>query len=246
MRNQKYSIIGTAHWSIPRAVAAAFPGAGSQLERYAAQLNGVEINSSFYNHHQPKTFARWAESVPASFQFALKLHQEITHENELKVSNPRLREVIQPYLELGKKFGVLLIQLPKSQALNLKRLEKLLDQIQKFTPVKIALEARNPSFDDAGLLSVLKAHRTSQVVADPQAILVPASHASAGGFQYFRLHGSPAMYKSSYEECSLKSYATAILQSKYESWCMFDNTTFGHATANALQLQQLIKKASII
>ena len=35
--------IGTAGWSLPKAVAASFPGEGSQLARYARVLDCAEI-----------------------------------------------------------------------------------------------------------------------------------------------------------------------------------------------------------
>ena len=75
--------IGTAGWSIPKQHAAAFPGTGVHIERYARQLHAVEINSSFYRPHKPATYARWAASVPPEFRFAVKLPREITHERRL-------------------------------------------------------------------------------------------------------------------------------------------------------------------
>jgi uncharacterized protein YecE (DUF72 family) len=71
--------IGTAAWSIPREHAAPFPVAGSHLERYAAVLNAVEINSSFYRPHRTATYERWAASVPEDFHFAVKIPKAITH-----------------------------------------------------------------------------------------------------------------------------------------------------------------------
>ncbi len=50
--------IGCAGWSIASASAADFLGDSSHLQRYAALLNAVEINSSFYRPLQPKTYAR--------------------------------------------------------------------------------------------------------------------------------------------------------------------------------------------
>lgn len=80
--------IATAAWSIPKTVAGRFPKAGSGLERYAAVFNGVEINSTFYRHHQKKTFERWASAVPAHFRFAVKIPREITHGARLRNIGP--------------------------------------------------------------------------------------------------------------------------------------------------------------
>ena len=77
------AIVGTAAWSIGREVADQFPSEGSSLARYAAILNGVEINSSFYKTHKPDTWRRWADSVPESFRFSVKLPKRISHELRL-------------------------------------------------------------------------------------------------------------------------------------------------------------------
>ena len=72
--------IGTAGWTVPKAVAHAFPGEGGHLARYAGRLDAVEINSSFYRPHRPATYARWAECVPKDFRFAVKVPRLVTHE----------------------------------------------------------------------------------------------------------------------------------------------------------------------
>ncbi len=51
--------IGTAGWAIRREYQGSFPGESSHLARYAARLDAVEINSSFYRPHKPATYARW-------------------------------------------------------------------------------------------------------------------------------------------------------------------------------------------
>jgi uncharacterized protein YecE (DUF72 family) len=51
-------VVATAGWSIPRSVAARFPGEGTHLQRYARVLRGVEINTSFYRNHSRETYAR--------------------------------------------------------------------------------------------------------------------------------------------------------------------------------------------
>lgn len=48
--------IGTAGWSIPAQYSDRMPIGGSHLERYARQMDAVEINTSFYRPHQRKTY----------------------------------------------------------------------------------------------------------------------------------------------------------------------------------------------
>ncbi len=48
-------------------------------EKYFAQFDGVEIDSSFYNLPRLETAARWRAAAPPQFVFCLKAWQVITH-----------------------------------------------------------------------------------------------------------------------------------------------------------------------
>ena len=56
---------------------------------------------------------------------------------------------------------------------------------------------------------------------------------------YFRLHGSPVMYHSSYGDDYLAALAHQMRAMKGRPvWCVFDNTARGAATINALELRR--------
>jgi len=52
------------------------------LSYYSTKFNATEINSSFYHFTMTKTIEKWLATTPASFRFAAKLHQEITHKRK--------------------------------------------------------------------------------------------------------------------------------------------------------------------
>jgi uncharacterized protein YecE (DUF72 family) len=108
--------IGTAGWSIPRAVADAFPAEGSGLQRYASRFHFVEINTTFYRPHRPQTFARWATSVADDFRFAVKIPKAFTHELQVRDAEAPLRAFFEQTQCLGDKHGPYLVQLPPSLA----------------------------------------------------------------------------------------------------------------------------------
>ena len=108
------ALIGCAGASIPREAAPSFPSEGSHLERYAARFPVLEINSSFHRPHQPATYARWADSVPAGFRFAVKLPRTITHDQRLAGVEELLRKFAAEAGALGDKLGCVLMQLPPS------------------------------------------------------------------------------------------------------------------------------------
>lgn len=106
--------IGTAGWSVPKEHAAAFPAEGSHLGRYAQVFRAVEINSSFYRPHRRTTYERWADSVPETFRFAVKVPKAVTHEHRLRTTGELLFQFLSAVDGLGSKLGPLLVQLPPS------------------------------------------------------------------------------------------------------------------------------------
>ncbi|ABM43978.1 protein of unknown function DUF72 [Acidovorax sp. JS42] len=110
--------IGTAGWNVPQGSRHRFPAEGSHLERYAARLPAVEINSSFYRPHQRSTYERWAASTPPAFRFSVKLPRSITHTARLKGTDALLEAFLEQVQGLGERLGCLLVQLPPSLRLD--------------------------------------------------------------------------------------------------------------------------------
>jgi uncharacterized protein YecE (DUF72 family) len=110
--------IGTAGWSIARNAADRFPAEGSGLERYAARLDALEINSSFHRPHRASTWRRWCDSVPADFRFSNKAPKQITHQLRLRDCDQALAAFLGEAGTLEGKLAVLLVQLPPSLAFD--------------------------------------------------------------------------------------------------------------------------------
>lgn len=229
-------IVATAAWSIPREAWDFFPLTGSHLERYAKKLNGVEINSSFYRNHQAKTYERWRDTVPDGFRFSVKLAKVFTHEQKMQKGTEDLGATLRDVLKLGDKLSVLLVQTPPSLKLFPPTAEHFFANLRTYYTGAVAFEPRHNSWNSETAANILAKWHISRVIADPQPISNLAPHPSLA---YYRLHGSPHMYKSNYNSHRLKAYAKE-LKSQTEKiknvWCVFDNTTYGHATLNALWL----------
>ena len=110
--------VGTAGWSIPRASAPRFAAPGTHLERYARSLRCAEINSSFYRPHAATTYAKWRDSTPPDFRFAVKMPRTITHELKLQDAREPLVAFLAQTDGLAQKRGPLLVQLPPSFAFD--------------------------------------------------------------------------------------------------------------------------------
>src|SRR5687768_18070550 len=106
--------IGTAGWSIPRASAFRFQAPGTHLERYAQVLRCAEINSSVHRPHAAATYAKWRDSTPEDFRFAVKMPRTITHELKLQDARAPFVTFMDQTAALAKKRGPILVQLPPS------------------------------------------------------------------------------------------------------------------------------------
>jgi uncharacterized protein YecE (DUF72 family) len=236
-------MIGTAGWSVPLRDADNFPAEGSALERYSAGFSCTEINSTFHRPHRPSTFERWAASVPDDFRFAAKLPKTITHQQRLRECEDLLASFVGEVAALGKKLAVLLVQLPPSFAFENELVRHFLEKLRAATPVRIACEPRHASWFGVEADDLLQGLEVARVAADPVKVSEAAQPGGWRGFTYYRLHGSPVPYRSSYEPERLAAYATAIapdLAAGRDVWCVFDNTASSAATGNALSLLKML------
>ncbi|AKJ28262.1 DUF72 domain-containing protein [Caldimonas brevitalea] len=243
-------VIGTAGWSLPRAVAPAFPGEGQHLTRYARVLGCAEINTSFYRPHRLETYARWAEQTPAGFRFSVKLPRTITHEGRLRRAKAPLTQFLSEVSGLGDKLGVLLVQLPPSQVFEPRVVRNFFQLLREQHDGPVVCEPRHASWFEPAAERALQAHRVGRVGADPAKVPVAATPggwlgedgSGAGAAVYHRWHGSPRTYWSSYSAEQLQAWRDALRAwpKSADCWCIFDNTASGAAAENALALQGLL------
>jgi uncharacterized protein YecE (DUF72 family) len=237
--------VGCAGWSIPRQYAEHFPEQGTHLERYAQRLPAVEINSSFYRPHRPETYARWAASVPESFQFAVKIPKEMTHTRRLRDVADPLARFLSEIAPLGPKLGPLLVQLPPSLRFDAERVEAFFTLLRAHFRGDVVCEPRHVSWFSDEAERMLVAARVARVAADPALLPEAAQPGGWPGLVYYRLHGSPEMYSSDYSAAYLTTLAQTLRAAApaVPPWCIFDNTALGAATANALDLCAWLTRA---
>lgn len=231
-------LAGCAGWTIPKEAAAAFPEAGSHLERYAAVFPVVEINSSFHRPHRIQTYARWAEAVPEAFRFSVKLPKTITHEARLSGADALLDQFALEAGALGGKLGCILVQLPPKLGFDARVAVDFFARLQGTSDCMVACEARHPSWFSEDATDLLRERAITRVIADPAAGQ-PGPHVPTTDTVYMRLHGSPRIYYSSYPRDYLDGVARDIAVHNAAGrtvWCIFDNTASGAAVPNALDL----------
>lgn len=231
--------VGTAGWSIPRRWAHLAPGDSKGLERYAAALNAVEINTSFYRPHTRETWARWAARVPDGFRFSAKVPKAITHDAKLRDVEALLEQFLSEVTGLGDKLGALLVQLPGRFEFDLSVAMRFFRTLRKRHAGDVVCEPRHASWFTKDATRLLTDHRIARVAADP-----PKGHSACepGGWPgvvYFRLHGSPRTYFTPYDQPFLLAIAQRVMEYAVPVWVMFDNTGSGAAFENAVRMREL-------
>ena len=231
-------LIGTAGWSLPSKVAERFPTEGTSLQRYASKFGAVEINSSFHRPHRISTWERWYESVPDQFRFSVKVPKQITHANKLVECGSELDRFIEQASALKEKLAVILVQLPPKLSFDSVIAGDFLRDLGARTNATIACEPRHAGWFTEEADKLLSDLSVARVAADP-AICEEASRPGGWpGLRYWRLHGSPITYRSSYHD-RIGRYARTFEQvdeHDTDVWCMFDNTASSAATSDALAL----------
>jgi uncharacterized protein YecE (DUF72 family) len=238
--------IGTAGWSIPKALASEIGGEGQHLQRYARQFDAAEINSTFHRSHRASTLERWASSVPPHFRFSVKLPKVITHERKLIDCAELLAAFADELRPLDAHLGPVLVQLPPSLAFDPLSAGFFAAAARVFGG-SVVCEPRHPSWFGGDADKVLTDHGVARVAADPAIVPEAACPGGARHLAYFRLHGSPVMYRSSYDAAFLTDLGEKLTRLRdlgVECWTIFDNTASGAALADALVLRQQLNPDS--
>jgi uncharacterized protein YecE (DUF72 family) len=236
--------IGTAGWSIPRDIADRFSSEGTALERYSARFPVAEINSSFHRPHRISTWERWRDSVPGEFRFSVKVPKQITHKRRLVDCRSEVEDFIAQARTLGDKLAVLLVQLPPSLVFDPAVAQDFFTELTLRTSAHLACEPRHVSWFSQEADELLERLRVARVAADPSLCEAAARAGGWRGFSYWRLHGSPVIYRSSYAD-RVDAYASQLKgdEASGDVWCIFDNTASSAGAGDALALIKALDAA---
>ena len=177
--------------------------------------------------------------MPRAFRFSVKIPSAITHEQQLTASAKLLRTFLAEIEPLGQRLGCLLVQLPPTLEFDARVARTFFTVLRKEFDRGVALEPRHASWFGDGDHRLLNKFRVARVAADPPRAEGDGEPGGWPGLAYFRLHGSPRIYYSSYEDDALDALAATLRtlqRRRIPTWCIFDNTTLGAATGNALSL----------
>jgi uncharacterized protein YecE (DUF72 family) len=180
--------------------------------------------------------------VGNDFRFSVKMPKAITHVKQLENCLPELEGFLSECFALGHHLGCLLVQLPPSLVFDPNIAGGFFAALRRRYSGAVVIEPRHESWVDAQAL--LMDQRIGQAAVDPSRL--PGDDAPGGwpGIRYWRLHGSPQIYFSTYGEDWLEILSQRLVCAAEEGvpvWCIFDNTARDAALGNALSVQGLLK-----
>jgi uncharacterized protein YecE (DUF72 family) len=209
------------------------------FEYYCQFFNTVELNVTFYRFPKPEALKGWFVRSPKEFRFTVKAPRLITH---FKKFNNARRETQDFYsavaIGLQDKLGTVLFQLPPSMTYTSENLDNILATLDPaFTNV---LEFRHESWWDAKVHKILKKNDiTFCSISYPG---LPDVVTKSAPVMYYRFHGIPRLYLSSYSKGTMKSVAEAIngFRGIRDVYVYFNNDIDVHAVSNARLLKEIV------
>jgi uncharacterized protein YecE (DUF72 family) len=209
------------------------------FEFYCESFNTVELNVTFYRFPRVKDLQSWYDRSPDEFMFTVKAPRLITH---YKRFNNTARELGDFYNSvatgLRNKLGSILFQLHPGIAFSEEKLEQILKSLDaSFVNV---IEFRHESWWRPSVVKALQqANVTFCGISYPG---LPENVYKTSPTMYYRFHGVPKLYLSSYNKAKLEGVVTEIKQKRgvEDIYVYFNNDIEVAAVRNARTVQRLV------
>lgn len=253
--------LGTQGWNYDAWLGAFYPTgtkAPDYLGVYSRAFSTVEIDSTFYAVPSVRSVRSWGNKVPDGFKFALKLPQEITHDNRLRESDDLTNLFLDRARELDDKLGIVLIQLgPDFAPAELPALAAYLPTLPT-KEIAFAIEFRQRGWINDGVLALLREYNVALTLTDarwiPRKQMLALAETPTSQTAYLRWMG-PNRDFTDYSHIQvdrtreLSAWATAIkgLQTRVKTIYGFVNNHFsGHSPESVRQLQRLLGQTPVM
>jgi uncharacterized protein YecE (DUF72 family) len=213
------------------------------LAYYCSHFNSLELNVTFYRLPTPKAFETWHEQSPAAYRFAVKAPRQVTHYKKFNAeAQPILADFYGTIREgLREKLGPVLFQLPPKAEYTDELAQRLVESLDPaFTNV---VEFRHPSWWEAEPQRLLTRHGITFVGQSyPPPLELPDDVIATTSVLYYRFHGVPDLYKSSYSPAFLARIAAEVKAMPHvrQVYLYFNNGIGGVGVHNAQQMQALL------
>ena len=174
---------------------------------YAERFNTLELNVTFYRFPVLKSLEAWYDTSPANFRFAVKAPRLITHYKKFSGCS-RLIDDFYTLITKGlrDKLGPVLFQLPPKYAYKNERLDLIVKSMHK--EFKNVIEFRDASWWTPKVPNRLQKEGLTFCGIDYPGL--PNNVVVTNETVYYRFHGRPRLYYSSYKKVGLARVADLI------------------------------------
>ena len=236
--------IGTSGWQYAHWAGRFYPRGlptSRWLDHYATVFDTVELNNPFYRQPARKTFERWRDAVPDGFVYSVKLNRFLTHIKRLAIEADSVERSYGTMAGLGRKLGVVLVQLPPRMKFDGERLERYLRMVSRRRR-RHAIEPRDESWLTEPALALLRRRGVALCIQE-SARWSTRPDAVTADFVYVRFHGPEQLYASGYSDGQLREWAARIrewIERGLDVYAYFNNDVPDHAPRDAQRLRELV------
>lgn len=204
---------------------------------YCEHFSTYEMNGTFYKAPTLKVMQNWYDKSPENFIYTVKAPKTITHLKRFKDCKDDIKTFYQVCKEgLKEKLGLLLFQLPPSFHYSEENLELVLNSLD--SSFKNVVEFRHESWWKKEVFEILERHKI--IFCNVSHPTLPDSIFKTNSIGYFRFHGSPKMFYSSYNKDYLQQILLEIRKNSFEEFYIyFNNTASTAGVLNALEMKKL-------
>jgi uncharacterized protein YecE (DUF72 family) len=208
------------------------------FEFYCESFNTVELNVTFYRFPKLQDLTGWYNRSPEDFRFTVKAPRLITHYKRFHDAKRETQDFYDTVSKgLREKLGCVLFQLHPRMEYSEENLERILVTLN--TGFVNALEFRHESWWRSSVFKVLKEHNlTFCSISYPD---LPDEVIRTAPSLYYRFHGVPQLYLSSYSNSELLKVSEELNHFRRitDVFCYFNNDIEVAAVRNAKELQKM-------
>lgn len=237
--------IGIGGWTFPPWRGTFYPEKlphSDELAFASHKLGAIEINATFYSRQSPKSWKKWADSVPEGFQFAIKGSRYCVTRPHLSQAAEGLDNFFaQGFAALGSKLGPIMWQFAPRRAFDPDDIGKFIDLLPTALDglqLRHAIEPRHESFRNEQFFALCRNRNIAVVLDDSDEF--PAISAQTADFTYARLQRMRHDISDGYDEATLDELAARARRQEaagQDGYIFMINGAKERAPAAALALQ---------
>ena len=217
-----------------------------ELHYASRAVQAIEINATFYSRQKPASFAKWRDTAPEGFVFALKGSRYVSNRRNLAEAGEGVRNFVeQGILELGDKLGPIFWQLAKTKKFDADEIAAFLALLpvkHEGTALHHAIEVGHESFACAEFTELARKAGVAVVYSEEEDR--PAIDERTADFRYARLQGMKSEIETGYPPMELDRLATLCRKWAGEGddvFCFLINGAKERAPAAAMALAERLR-----